>query len=167
MANSGVPPASSLFDSMRMHALVFEELRRIQQLLTEHLVSPTTRQEPGAMEEPGGGELVSVLRRLQLILLQHPLAAQSAFSALVAEGRRFVTTPEGAAWKAALSGSELVRNGRQLWAALALNLLEEDASTVVPSTYLEAIFQAASSPEMEALVRHLRDVQTGDFHGAP
>jgi hypothetical protein len=152
MADSGAPPP--LFDFLRSQALVFEELRRIQALLVEHVSPPA---EPGTTE---------VLRRLQGLLLQHPLAAQAAFSALVAEGRRFATTPEGAAWKSTLAGSELVRNGRQLWDALALNLLEEDASTVVPSTYLEALFQAASSPELEALVRQLRDAM-GDLHGPP
>ncbi|HEX8821061.1 MAG TPA: hypothetical protein VF794_14125 [Archangium sp.] len=155
MADSGAPPP--LFDFLRSQALVFEELRRIQALLVEHVSPPAEPEAPGTTE---------VLRRLQGLLLQHPLAAQAAFSALVAEGRRFATTSEGAAWKSALAGSELVRNGRQLWDALALNLLEEDASTVVPSTYLEALFQAASSPELEALVRQLRDAM-GDLHGPP
>jgi hypothetical protein len=161
MADAGTPPFPPLFDFLRTQTLVFEELRRIQLLLTELLVPPPEGQ--GA-----GDELAGVLRRLQLLLLQHPLAAQAAFSALVAEGRRFATTPEGAAWKASLAGSELVRQGRPLWDALTFNLLEEDASTLVPSTYLEALFQAASSPELEALVRRLREAGAGGgFHGAP
>ncbi len=164
MADSGAPPP--LFDFLRSQSLLFEELRRIQQLLVEHVSPPVERTEPGAAEDSGGDALLGVLRRLRGLLLQHPLAAQAAFSALVAEGRRFATTPEGAAWKSALAGSELVRDGRQLWDALALNLLEEDASTVVPSTYLEALFQAASSSELETLVRRLRDAR-GDLHGAP
>jgi len=91
------------------------------------------------------------------MLLQHPVAAQAVFAALVAEGRRFATTPEGKQWKEALAGSELVRNGRQLWEALSLNLLEEEESTVVPTTYLEAVFRAASSPELEQVIRRLWD----------
>lgn len=155
MADPGIPPAPSLFDSVRMQALVFEELRRIQQLLGERWLPPVERGEAGPAEE---GEL---LRRLQGVLLQHPLSAQAAFSALLAEGRRFATTPEGAAWKTALAGSALVRNGRLLWDVLSLNLLEEEASTVVPSSYLEALFRAAASPDLEGLMRRVGEGSGG------
>ncbi|HZI02531.1 MAG TPA: hypothetical protein VEZ71_00825 [Archangium sp.] len=164
MADSGTPPAPSLFDSVRMQALVFEELRRIQQLLGERWLPPVERPEAGTAEE---GEQVEVLRRLQGLLLQHPLSAQAAFSALLAEGRRFAATPEGAAWKTALAGSDLVRNGRLLWDVLSLNLLEEESSTVVPSSYLEALFRAAASPDLEALLRRVRDASERGPHGAP
>ncbi|HEX8440877.1 hypothetical protein [Archangium sp.] len=163
MADSGAPP--SLLDSVRMQALVFEELRRIQRLVGERMPLPGARE--GAAEGSEEGEQVELLRRLQGVLLQHPLSAQAAFSALMAEGRRFATTPEGAAWKAALASSELVRNGRLLWDVLSLNLLEEEQSTVVPSAYLEALFRAASSSDVEALLRRLRDASARDGHGAP
>lgn len=169
MADSGAPPP--LLDSVRMQALVFEELRRIQQLLGERMLPPVAPEGAGAAEGSEVGsverETVELLRRLQGLLLQHPLAAQSAFSALMAEGRRFAATPEGAAWKAALAGSELVRNGRLLWDVLSLNLLEEEASTVVPSAYLEALFRAASSSDLEALMLRLRDASAEGGHGAP
>ncbi len=104
---------------------------------------------------------------MQELLLQHPLSAQAAFSSLLAEGRRFAATPEGAAWRTALAGSDLVRNGRLLWDVLSLNLLEEAPSTVVPSSYLEALFRAASSPDLEGLMRRVRDASEGGPHGAP
>lgn len=167
MADSGTPPSWSLFDLLRSQVLVFEELRRIQHLVTERLVSTVAQQGPGTAREPAEDELTLVLRRLRGVLLQYPLASQAAFSALVAEGRRFAATPEGAEWKAALAGSDLVRNGRQVWDALALNLVEEEPSTVVPSTYLEALFQAAALPELEALLRRLRGSVPGEDHGAP
>ena len=34
-------------------------------------------------------ELLTLLREIQYLLLEHPVAAQAAFSAFVAEGRRF------------------------------------------------------------------------------
>jgi len=167
MADPGAPSSSSLFDSLRAQALVFEELRRIQQLLGERMLPPVAPREVGAAEGSGESEQVELLRRLQVLLLQHPLSAQAAFTALLAEGRRFAATPEGAAWKSALAGSELVRNGRLLWDVLSLNLLEEEESTVVPSSYLEALFRAASSPDLEGLMRRLRDASAGSDHGAP
>jgi hypothetical protein len=163
MADPGTPPSWSLLDFVRSQALVFEELRRIQQLVAERLLPPAEPRRP----EAGDEELAAVLRKLQGLLLQYPVASQATFSALVAEGRRFATTPEGAEWKAALAGSELVRNGRQLWDALALDRVEEDASTVVPSAYLEALFQGAASPELERLLRLLRNPKAGDGHGPP
>ena len=167
MADSSVPPNPSLFDFVRMQALVFEELRRIQHLLGEHFLAPVPPPGAGTEESAEEKEWVELLRRLQVLLLQHPLSAQAAFAALLAEGRRFATTPEGAAWKATLASSDLVRNGRLLWDSLSLNLLEEAPSTVVPSTYLEALFRAASSPDLEALLRKLRDASAGGPHGTP
>ena len=160
-------PPSSPFDWLRAQALVFTELRRLQQGLIEKLLLPAAQGQPGAAMAPTQGEVEALLRRLQVLVLEYPLAAQAAFSALVAEGRRFASTPEGAAWKEALAGSELVRNGRPLWDALSLNLLEEDPATVVPSAYLEALFQAVRSPELEALARRLRGAAAGGPHGTP
>jgi hypothetical protein len=163
--SSALPPPAPL-DSLRMQALVFEELRRIQHLLTERLVPPVAPPAEGTQTQPEEGELLQLLRRLQVVVLEHPLAAQAAFSALVAEGRRFAATPEGAEWKAALAGSEWIRSGRRLWEALSLNILEEEVSTVVPSTYLEAVFRATSSPELESLVQGLWSTEEKGSHGA-
>jgi hypothetical protein len=167
MTDPGAAPPWSLFDFLRAQALVFEELRRIQHLVTERMLSAA----PGQGEDPARGpeeeELTGVLRGLRSVLLQHPLASQAAFSALVAEGRRFAATPEGAEWKAALAGSDVVHKGRQVWEALSLGLVEEEPSTVVPSTYLEALFQATALPELEALLRRLRSTRAEEGHGAP
>jgi hypothetical protein len=98
--------------------------------------------------------------------VQHPLAAQAAFSALLAEGRCFAGTPEGAAWKAALAGSDMVRHGRPLWEALSLNSLEEEPSAVVPSSYLEAIYRAVSFTGLEGLIRQLWSTEREGHHDA-
>ncbi|EAU66243.1 hypothetical protein STIAU_3813 [Stigmatella aurantiaca DW4/3-1] len=128
---------------------------------------PAKPGEPAPTEVSRENEPIELLRRLQSLLLQHPLAAQAAFSALIAEGRRFAATPEGAVWKEALANSELVRNGRLLWDVLSLNLLEEEPSTVVPSSYVEALFQVASSSGLETLMRRLRDAGAEGTHGGP
>ncbi|AUX28302.1 uncharacterized protein SOCE836_003720 [Sorangium cellulosum] len=99
-------------------------------------------------------------------MLKHPVAAQAAFAALIAEGRRFAATPEGAEWAAALAGSDLVRRGRQVWDAVGMNMLEDDPDAILPSAYLEALLRAARSPDLEAALRGLYDATKGDPLGA-
>jgi hypothetical protein len=166
----GAAPLPSLFDWIRLQALLYEESRRIQNLLFDRLVAPTLRtaaygphggrgEAGGAAElDPKGREIVDLLRRAQVLLLRYPIAAQAAFAALIAEGRRFATTPEGAAWKAALASSDLVRHGRRVWDAVSFNMLEDDPSTVIPSAYLEALLRAARAADIDGLLRLLSDV---------
>jgi hypothetical protein len=155
-----VPPPSSigpLFDFVRTQALLYEEAHRIRDLLIEHLLPPAAH-GAGVPTQAGSPEevLLGLLRRLQVLLLKHPIVVQAAFSALVAEGRRFAATPEGAAWRAALASSPLLQQGRRLWDVLSLNIPEEDPSTVVPSAYIEALFQATASSRLEELLRQLQ-----------
>jgi hypothetical protein len=106
--------------------------------------------------------LLRVLEQASLILLQHPVAAQAAFAALVAEGRRFAQTAEGRRWKAALARSELVRRGGALWEFSVLNTLEDGGASTLPSTIFDAIVQAAGRrdllPMCEELHGRLSDV---------
>lgn len=95
--------------------------------------------------------LTAILHQLSVIVLRHPVAAQAAFAALVAEGRRFARTPEGSRWHAALADSELVRRGRSLWEGSLLNLLEDDPEALLPSSIFDAIVHAASRGELGAL----------------
>lgn len=151
-------PTPSPFEVMRLQAMLYEESKRAHDLLIQSLL--------GARRSAGDeGELAGLLRRLQLVLLEHPVAAQAAFAALMAEGRRFAATPEGAAWRAALEGSDIVRNGRRLWDAVSMSMLEEDPATIVPSAYLEALLRAAASADLEALLGKL-DAPAGGEHGA-
>jgi hypothetical protein len=107
--------------------------------------------------------LVDVLRRASRLVLQHPIAAQAAFAALVAEGRRFAGTPDGSRWKAALAGSELVRGARVVWESSVLNVLEDDPDTLLPSVIVDAIVEAASRADLPGLLRevHVEDDGAG------
>lgn len=156
-------PAPSLFDLMRLQAMVYEESKRAHDLLFAHLLGARRGPPPDGGED----ELAELLRRVQLVLLQHPVAAQAAFRALMAEGRRFAATPEGAAWKAALAGSDVVRRAPRLWDAVSMSLLEDDAATVVPSAYLEALFRAVKSSDLEGLLGKLGETPHGGEHGDP
>jgi hypothetical protein len=93
--------------------------------------------------------LLDVVRALQHAVLRHPLAAQAAFSALVAEGRRFSRTPEGQEWRARLAGSALVAAGRSVLDTASLHLLEESEDEGIPARLLEALALAARHPALE------------------
>lgn len=98
---------------------------------------------------------VDELRGLQRVLLTHPVAAQAAFAALVAEGRRFARSAAGRDWARRLAGSRLLRRARLVWDATSLWMLEEEAETVMPSAYLDALFFVASSDRVELLLDEL------------
>src|ERR1700759_2472443 len=112
---------------------------------------------PGGPPSAQDDQLAPLLRGVQLLLLKHPVAAQAAFAALIAEGRRFAATPEGAEWSAALAGSDPGHRGRRVWDAVSLNMLEDDPATIIPSTYLEALLRAARSADLEGLLGRLHD----------
>lgn len=109
-----------------------------------------------AAEDP----LAHLLRAASAAVLKHPIAAQAIFAGLVAEGRRFAETEEGRRWKAALADSEFVRRARALWEGSVFNLLEDSADAVLPSAIFDALVQAASRPDLPALLRMV--LQPGD-----
>jgi len=97
-------------------------------------------------------DLVALVEHAQRLVVQHPVAAQQAFAALVAEGRRFATSPEGARWEAALAESQLLRRTRQLWESTLASFLEESPATVLPSTYVELLMRVAEMSQPEELL---------------
>jgi hypothetical protein len=90
-----------------------------------------------------------VLRALRRVLFEHPVATQSAFAALVREGRRYAETPEGAAWKERLAGSDLVAKGRVVWEVLTQSAFTEDQDTVLPSVLLDAFSRSTAQSMLE------------------
>lgn len=107
------------------------------------------------LRDPALAEL-ALLRSLQRILLTHPVACQAAFTALIAEGRSFSATPEGRAWRARLLGSSLLQRARLVFDVATLSMLEEGAPDhVLPSSYLDALFMAATSGDADELLNRL------------
>ncbi len=122
-----------------------------------------TQDLPRLVLQPLEGEVVRVLRALQTAILRHPVAAQAAFSALIAEGRRFAETPDGREWRGRLTRSSLLHRARLAWETTSLWMLEEDPPSVLPSTFLDALFMAASSNDLEPLLDRLfRETVTDD-----
>jgi len=107
-----------------------------------------------ALRRPDG-DPVAVLRRLQRVILTHPVAAQAAFGALVAEGRRFAQTAAGAEWQRRLTRSPLLRRARAPWDAATLWMLEDVTPNVLPSAYVDALCSVAQSKDLEEMVDRL------------
>jgi hypothetical protein len=100
-------------------------------------------------------ELVQILREGQFLILRHPVAAQAALRALVAEGRRVAETADGRRWRDRLARSELIRRGRMIWQGSVLNMLEEDSPTPLPSAFLDAVLAASASENLPTLLSQL------------
>jgi len=101
---------------------------------------------------PTDSDATQALEGVQQALLQHPIAAQAAFSWLAAEGRRFAQTPEGAAWKERLASSELLPQLRLVWDSLGMTAFHEGTSEILPTFFVEGIVSAASAENIEALL---------------
>jgi hypothetical protein len=101
---------------------------------------------------PSSETALQVLRRLQGLVLKHPVAAKAAFDALIAEGRAFAQTPEGKVWQAKLAASELLHRARLVLDFPGLSMLERDSPEVLPSAYLDTIFMLASSRKPDELL---------------
>ncbi len=106
--------------------------------------------------------LLERLRQLQFSLLRHPVAAQAAFSAIVAEGRRFAETEEGREWLLRLQDSDLARRGRVVWEVVTLKMLEERSPDPLPSAYLDALVKTCASEELEPLLARLFEERASD-----
>ena len=105
------------------------------------------------LRDPAPEQLLA-LRSLQRALLTHPVASQSAFTALLSEGRRFAATAEGAQWRERLVHSALLQQVRLIFDLSTLGMLEERAGEV-PSSYLDALFMAAAGGEADDLLNGL------------
>jgi len=108
---------------------------------------------------------VEVVRRLQAIVLKHPVASKAAYSALMAEGRAFADTPEGARWKQIIARSDLLDRARLLLDLPGLSTLEEAEGSVLPSTLLDTIFMIASNSRNGEFVDTLLKWDTDDVPG--
>ena len=114
----------------------------------EHVLPRIALGDPAAIE-------VHLVHRLQRLLLMHPVACQAAFTALVAEGRRFADTDEGRGWRDRLTRSDLLRQVRLVFDLSTLGLLEEATSPTLPSSYLDALFMIAAGGDADAVLNRV------------
>lgn len=103
-----------------------------------------------ALGEEPGDELSMLLVELRWLIVKHPIAARAVFRSLVAEGRRFAATDEGARWRRRLEASPLVRRGCAVWEVATLNMLDEDGSRALPTQLIDAFCRAVARSDLEA-----------------
>lgn len=101
-------------------------------------------------------ELVPLLRRVHRVLLEHPVAAKRAYSAVVAQGRAYARTEEGAVLREQLAASPKVRRGALLWRSLAMGMLDEEDRGELPTTYLDNLLRAVDRVDLEQLLGRLQ-----------
>lgn len=108
---------------------------------------------PATADDP----VVQVVAWARRVLFKHPAAAQATYRALIAEGRLYAKTEEGAAWRARLDASETLRRMRPLWEVATVNLLEAEGSGAIPGQFIELLAQALSRADLEALTAALSE----------
>lgn len=99
--------------------------------------------------------VLPVLLELQGALLKHPEAAQAIIGLLAREGRRVAATPQGAELQALLTRSDLLRRLWRTWEATSLWMFDATSDTVLPSGYVDALFCAAATEDLEPLLARL------------
>lgn len=114
-----------------------------------------TPEFPAVLEIPEDDAVESLLGVVHGLIIRHPAAAQALFRALVAEGRAFAATDEGAPWASRLRRSELVRQGRVVWDAVSLNALDDREETVLPTAILDAFTRAMASEDVHGILRRV------------
>ena len=116
--------------------------------------SVRARARKKTMDDDGHEEqlLVAALSRVQRAIFKYPMATQAIFSALVAEGRRFAKTPEGAEWRERLRRAEQSDRARMLWEVLSLSAYTEQADGALPSLLLENLARAIKTRHLEGLL---------------
>jgi hypothetical protein len=114
---------------------------------------------------PDDEELDAAVRALRRALVKHPFAFQSAYAALVREGRAYARTEEGRRDRERLLRSELATHLRSAWEIVSFGMLGEPSSGSLPSSMVEALVRSVLGPCFEArLHRGLRSSGTEEVH---
>jgi hypothetical protein len=100
--------------------------------------------------------VVGLLNRVRELVLSQPAAGKAITSFLVAEGRRFAGSDEGAAWLECLRDAPEVERLRQIWEAMTLNVFDdiEDAEDV-PDAWADLIADLAAIGNVNRIVTAL------------
>lgn len=106
------------------------ELERIRELTLDLIDRETPQLRPAPPDTTDGTErtIFDLLVGARRAVLGNPAAARGVHDLLVAEGRRYATTPRGARLRDALAGSEAVENLRRVWEMVSLNVLDGPAA---------------------------------------
>lgn len=154
------PPARHLYQALRRGASWFDLLAKLYGQAVQLALRPSPAMDVAAEDAADSSaavdiEVVKVLKRLELLLLTYPAAAQAAFSALVAEGQAFALTAEGARYDRELRASRALAKPWLILEKLSSRLLIEHKGLVLPSGYVDALLQGAKLNDLGPLMGRL------------
>jgi hypothetical protein len=99
---------------------------------------------------------VELLGRVRELALSQPAASKAITGFLVAEGRRFAATEDGARWFAGLRDAPEVERLRQIWEATTLNVFDDiDDREGVPDAWADLIADLAAIGNVNRIVNAL------------
>lgn len=105
------------------------ELERIREVTLDLVEQQAPQLLPKPPEDAGTERaMYELLVGVRRAVLGNPTAARRLHDVLVAEGRRYAETPDGALLRDALASSEAVENLRRVWETVSLNVLDGPAA---------------------------------------
>ncbi|OBG31071.1 hypothetical protein [Mycobacterium sp. E3198] len=101
------------------------ELERLRELTLDLIERESPPLHPAPPDDAGETErtIFGLLIGARRAVLGNPAAARALHDLLLAEGRRYATTPRGARLRDGLVASEAVENLRRVWEMVSLNVL--------------------------------------------
>lgn len=105
--------------------------------------------------DDGDRETFETLRLAQEVLMRFPMAAQAAFNVLVAEGREYARTPEGAELFSRLAHGNQANRLRVIWEILTLSGITEQKSSAIPSVFLDRLARTLLVEKLEPMLARL------------
>lgn len=125
-------------------AAMLAELERIRALTLDLVEQQAPRLLPAPPDTVDGAEraMFELLNGARRAVLGSPAAARDLHDLLVAEGRRYAETPEGARLRDALAASPAVENLRRVWETVSLNVLDGPRAEAVPAAWAELLADA-------------------------
>jgi hypothetical protein len=97
----------------------------------------------------GDADVIHALEVVQRAIFKYPLAIQAGFSALVAEGRAFAETSEGADWRDRLSRARALGRARMVWEVLSLSAFTEHYDGLLPGVFADTLVRALKIRHLE------------------
>ena len=109
-------------------------------------------------DELGAGapeDVASALYWMRDSIYRYPMVVQALFSFLVAEGRRFAETDEGARLRDRLVRSSSSTNARMIWELLTTHAFVENPVHALPSAFIERFVRLIATRGLEPLISRI------------
>ncbi len=136
------------------------ELERVRELTIDLIEQQAPQLLPAPPVRAGGTErtMYELLIGARRAVLGNPAAARGLHDLLIAEGRRYAETPDGAQLRDALIASGAVENLRRVWETLSLNVLDGPAASgAAPEAWAELLADAVVGRGLDgAILSRLR-----------